>query len=253
MTDHLTRRRPAVNRRGLRGREGGDSTAVMIDLRREGPVFVLTMRDGENRFNADFVAAMHAKLDEVVRSPPPFALVTTGTEKFYSNGLDLSWMMAKGAEASRAFLQDTLSVIGRVLTLPCYTVAAVNGHAFGAGAQLAIAHDLRLMRIGRGYWCMPEVDMHLPLHPGMVAILQARAPRVAVHEAIVTGRRWAAEDADQAGIIDRAVPGEALLDLAIEAATAMAGKADPVLERLKRSLYPQVFEAISRSPDDLFS
>lgn len=224
----------------------------MIELRREGSVFVLTMRAGENRFNADFVAAMHAGLDEVVRSEPPFALVTVGSEKFYSNGLDLAWMTEHGPEAARAFLQDALALVARVLSLPCYTVAAVNGHAFGAGAQLAIAHDLRLMRIGRGYWCMPEVDMHLPLHPGMVAILQARAPRVAVHEAIVTGRRWAAEDADEAGIIDRAVPGEALLDVAIEAATAMAGKADPVLERLKRSLYPQVFEAIARTPDDLF-
>jgi len=225
----------------------------MIDLHREGSVFVLAMHDGENRFNADFVAAMHARLDEVVRSDPPFALVTTGAEKFYSNGLDLSAMMAQGPEGALAFLQDVLALIGRVLTLPCFTVAAVNGHAFGAGAQLAVAHDLRLMRIGRGYWCMPEADMRLPLHPGMVAILQARAPLPTVHEAIVTARRWTAEDAAQAGIVDRAVPNESLLEDAIEAAAAMAGKADPVLARLKRSLYGQVFEEIARVPDDLFS
>ena len=33
----------------------------------------------------------------------------------------------------------------------------------------------------------------------------------------------------------------------------MAGKADPVLARLKRSLYGQVFQEIARVPDDLFS
>ena len=63
----------------------------MIDLRREGEVFVLTLNDGENRFRDDSVAAWNAALDEVERADGPKALVTTGTGKFYSNGLDLDW------------------------------------------------------------------------------------------------------------------------------------------------------------------
>jgi enoyl-CoA hydratase/carnithine racemase len=225
----------------------------MIQLRREGPVAILTMGAGENRFNRAFVADVNARLDEVVGLDPPVALVSTGSEKFYSNGLDIAWMMEQGPEVSRTFLQDALALIGRILTLPCYTVAAVNGHAFGAGAQLAVAHDLRLMRTGRGYWCMPEIDMQVPLHPAMVAILQARVPLATVHEAIVTGRRWTAEDAVAAGIMDRAVGEEALLPAAIEAAAAMAAKASPSMGRLKQSLYPGVLEAIATVPDDLFS
>jgi enoyl-CoA hydratase/carnithine racemase len=225
----------------------------MIDLRREGAVAIITMNAGENRFAPEFVSAFGAALDEVVLDPPPVALVTTGTGKFYSNGLDLTWMMEHGPEEASSALQDVLALIGRVLTLPCYTVAAVNGHAFGAGAQLAVVHDHRLMRTGRGYWCMPEVDMQVPLHPGMVAILQARIPWPAVHETIVTGRRWSAEDALAAGIVDRALPEAALLPAALDAAAAMAGKASPVLGRLKRSLYPQVLEAIATVPDDLFA
>jgi enoyl-CoA hydratase/carnithine racemase len=225
----------------------------MIDLRRDGAVAILTMDAGENRFAPDFVHAFGAALDEVERSPAPVALVTTGTGKFYSNGLDVGWMMEHGPQESAANLQEVLALIGRVLTLPCYTVSAVNGHAFGAGAQLAVVHDLRIMRSGRGYWCMPEVDLQLPLHPGMVAILQARIPHTAVHEAIVTGRRWSAEDAATAGIVDRVVEEAALLPTALDAATAMAGKAAPVLARLKRSLYPQVLQAIAAMPDDLFA
>jgi enoyl-CoA hydratase/carnithine racemase len=225
----------------------------MIDVRREGAVAILTMDAGENRFAPEFLGAIGAALDEVERGPTPAALVTTGTGKFYSNGLDVTWMMEHGPQEASANLQQVLALIGRVLTLPCYTVAAVNGHAFGAGAQLAVVHDLRIMRSGRGYWCMPEVDLQLPLHPGMVAILQARIPHAAVHEAIVTGRRWSAEDAATAGIVDRVVEEAALLPTALDAATAMAGKASPVLARLKRSLYPQVLEAIARVPDDLFA
>ena len=50
----------------------------MLDLRREGAVFVLTMRCGENRFNRPFLDALNAALDEVERSSGPAALVTTG-------------------------------------------------------------------------------------------------------------------------------------------------------------------------------
>jgi enoyl-CoA hydratase/carnithine racemase len=225
----------------------------MIDLRRDGAVAILTMDAGENRFAPEFVAAFGAALDDLERGPAPMALVTIGTGKFYSNGLDVAWMMEHGPQAAARCLQDVLALIGRVLTLPCYTVAAVNGHAFGAGAQLAVVHDLRLMRSGRGYWCMPEVDMQLPLHPGMVAILQARVPHAAVHEAIVTGRRWSAEDAATAGIVDRALVEAALLPAALDAGAAMASKASPVLGRLKRSLYPRVLEALATVPDDLLS
>ena len=74
-----------------------------IDLRREGDVFVLTMNAGENRFNRPFLNELTAALDEVERSSGPAALVTTGgEEKFYSNGLDLTWLSGEGAsEAER--------------------------------------------------------------------------------------------------------------------------------------------------------
>ena len=64
----------------------------MIDLRRDGEVFVLEMQHAENRFRPDFVAAWNEALDEGEAAPGPRALVTTGSGKFYSNGLDLDWM-----------------------------------------------------------------------------------------------------------------------------------------------------------------
>ena len=61
-----------------------------IELRREGEVFVLSLDDGENRFRDDSIAAWNEALDEVEATEGPKALVTTGTGKFYSNGLDLT-------------------------------------------------------------------------------------------------------------------------------------------------------------------
>ena len=48
----------------------------MVELEREGDVFVLTMDDGENRWNTSFVRAFAEALDEVEASEGPAALVT---------------------------------------------------------------------------------------------------------------------------------------------------------------------------------
>ena len=98
---------------------------TLVDLRRDGDVFVLTMRAGENRFNRPFVNAFNEALDAVEASSPPAALVTTGEDKFYSNGLDLAWMAGDGQSEGGAFVNDVMRLLGRVLTLPVPTVAAM--------------------------------------------------------------------------------------------------------------------------------
>ena len=216
----------------------------MIDLSRDGEVFVLRMDAGENRFHPDFVRAWNHALDEVEKADGPKALVTIGSGKFYSNGLDLDWMLGEGKGQANQYLHSVLGVIGRVLVFPCYCVAALNGHAFGAGAQLAVAHDHRVMRSGRGYFCMPEIDMKVPLHPGMTAILQARLSKHAVHEVIITGRRYSAEDALARLIVDQALPEEQVLPRAVAQAASMASKAHPAMAALKRGLYEPVLRAM---------
>ena len=216
----------------------------MLELRREGPVFLLAWNDGENRFRDDSIAAWNAALDEVEAAPGPKALVTTGAGKFYSNGLDLDWAFREAKERVPEFILGVLAVLGRVLTLACPTVAAANGHAFGAGAQLLVAHDLRLLRADRGWFCMPEVDLRAPLHPGMTALLRARLPAQAAHEAITTGRRYGGPDARAAGIVEHALPEPELLPKALALAAELAPKAHPVMQRLKSDLYPHVLAAL---------
>ena len=218
----------------------------MIDLTREGEVFVLRMNAGENRFHPDFVRAWNHALDQVEQAEGPKALVTTGTGKFYSNGLDLDWMLTEGKGQAQEYLSSVLGIMGRVLVFPAITVAAMNGHAFGAGGQLALAHDYRVMRLERGYFCMPEIDMRAPLHPGMTAILQARLPRQSCHEVIATGKRYTAEEALVRRIVDHAAAEEEVLPKAVGIAAELAAKADPVLSVLKRGMYEGTLEALRR-------
>jgi Delta3-Delta2-enoyl-CoA isomerase len=206
-----------------------------VEVEVRGDVWVLHMGEGENRFNRESVAAIHAVLDRVEASEGPVALVTTGGGRFYSNGLDLDWLLA--GEDTEGFLDEVHRMFGRVLGLDCYTVAAVNGHAFAGGAMLAAVHDLVLMREDRGYWCLPEVDLGLPLTPEMYAALSARLPRPALADAILTGRRLTAPEAAHLGLVATAVSQSELLDRAVAEAAQWAGKDRGVIGRHKELLF----------------
>ena len=83
--------------------------------------------------------------------------MTSGERQDWCNGLDLEWM-AGLQEGAPAFLVRVQELLARVLELGVPSVAALQGHAFAAGAMLALAHDERVMRADRGFFCLPEVD-----------------------------------------------------------------------------------------------
>ncbi len=210
----------------------------MIDLRREGAVFVLTMNAGENRFNRQFVGAMDSALDEVERSTGAAALVTTGgSEKFYSNGLDLDWMMGDGKDQVQETLRAVFRMLARILGSPVPSVAAINGHAFAGGAMLAAAHDYRVMREDRGFFCLPEVDLGMPLAPGMAALLNAKIHPHVLRDLLLSGRRIGGGEALALNVVDEVAPGERVLARAIERAASLAGKDRGAYAALKRSMW----------------
>jgi enoyl-CoA hydratase/carnithine racemase len=207
----------------------------MLDTRKVDGVTVLTMDSGENRFNADSVAALDEAVAAAAVTGTP--LVLTGAGRFFSNGLDLDWMGSAGAEAAGAAMRRLSGLLARLLAYPGATVAAVNGHAFGAGAILAAAADDRVMRADRGYFCFPEVDLGMAMSPGFDAVLQARYPRQVLLRALVSGRRHGGDEAVAAGLVDEAVPDDRLLPAAVARAAALADKDGAAVGRLKAGLY----------------
>ncbi len=215
----------------------------MASLRRDGDVFVLDLGDTENRFNGDAMAELSALLDEVENAEGPRSLVTTATGKYWSNGLDLDWMMAD-PERAGPLIASVHGMLARVLSMPVITVAAITGHCFAAGAMLSMAHDVGVMRADRGYWCLPEVDLGLPFTPGMNALLVARLPRRTAHESMTTGRRYTGPEAREAGIIDATASVDAVLSAAIERAAPLAAKATPALGEIKSRMYADALVAL---------
>jgi enoyl-CoA hydratase/carnithine racemase len=207
----------------------------MVNLEPQGDVWVLRMDDGENRFNRESIDALHAALDRVESVEGPCALVTTGAGKFYSNGLDLDWLLS--GVPTDGFLDDVHRLFGRVLGFPAYTVAAVNGHAFAGGAMLARAHDAVVMREDRGYWCLPEVDLGLPLTPAMFATVATNVPAATMAEASLTGRRYSGPEAVAAGIASEVAAEDDVLARAVALAATMAARNREVIRAHKALLH----------------
>lgn len=179
----------------------------------------------DNVFSREFLDELEGCLDELENASGPAALVTTGAGKFYSNGLDVEY--AWGTEGALApYIDRVHEVFARFIELPMTTVAAINGHAFGAGAMLTLCHDVRLMRDDRGFWCLPEVARSMPFPPGMHSLVSSALPPQTSRLAMFTSHRFGAKDAQAAGIVDGVATESALVDECVKraaAATALAG------------------------------
>ncbi|MEZ0053671.1 enoyl-CoA hydratase/carnithine racemase [Mycobacterium sp. MAA66] len=215
---------------------------MTINLTYQENIAILNLGDDENRFSLGFLDDINAVLDDVQANAQ--GLVTTGAGKFYSNGLDLDWLMAHG-DQMQWYVGRVHALFSRVLTLPIPTAAAVNGHAFGAGAMLAMAHDYRTMRADRGFFCFPEVDIHIPFTRGMAALIQSKLTPQAAIASMTTGRRFGGDDAARYGLADAAAAEDAVVADAIAMLIPLVGKDSGTLGAIKATMFASAVEALA--------
>lgn len=207
----------------------------MPSMHLENSVAIVNLGEGENRFSLSWMQQFNRTLDELETSNVT-ALVTTGSGKFYSNGLDVA--EAEGpVELEPDYVHLVHQLLRRILCLPLPTVAALNGHAFGAGALLAMAHDYRTMRSERGFFCFPEVNIGIPFTLGMASMVQSKLTPAQARDAMLTGRRSTAEQAFDGGLVDLVVPKEQLLQASADLATAHLPAHPQTLGTVKSTLY----------------
>jgi enoyl-CoA hydratase/carnithine racemase len=218
---------------------------MAISLTYEEKIAILDLGDDENRFSPGFLDEFDAQINEVLGAGAQ-GLVTTGGGKFYTNGLDLDWLAAHG-DQTQWYVGRVQSMLARVLTLPVPTAAAVVGHAFGAGAMLALAHDFRVMRADRGFFCLPEVDIRIPFTPGMAALIQAKLTPQAAVASMTTGRRFGGDDAQRFGLVDAVAPEGAVTPAAVDLLRPLDGKDPGTLGAIKQTMFGPAADALTAS------
>lgn len=228
-----------------------------IGRERRGAVGLLTMNyEGENRLSPDFLVEMVEVLDEVEQDDEVRALVVTGGEpKFFCNGLDLEWILAHvtDRDAILRYLASVNALFRRWTLFPKPTVAALNGHTFAAGLFLAAHMDFRLMREDRGWICIPEVDINLPLFPGMIAICRATMSEAGFRRMYYTGARLTGPQAVEIGFVERALSREDLLPACVELAERLAEKRTATYAEMKRRLRGEIARIIDEEDPEHFA
>jgi enoyl-CoA hydratase/carnithine racemase len=216
---------------------------MAINLTYEEKIAILDLGDDENRFSPGFLDEIDAHLDDIVGGGAQ-GLVTTGGGKFYSNGLDLDWLAANG-DQTQWYVGRVQAMLARILTLPVPTAAAIVGHAFGAGAMLALAHDFRVMRADRGFFCFPEADIRIPFTPGMAALIQSKLTAQAAVASMTTGRRFGGDDAASLGIVDSVAGEGAVTSAAVEVLRPLGTKDPGTLGAIKQTMFGPAVHALT--------
>lgn len=163
------------------------------------------------------------------------AVVLTGRGKAFAAGADIAAMAEFEPAAASEFSRLGNRIFQSLEEHPAIFIAAVNGYALGGGCELALACDLRLAST-RAVFSQPEIG--LGIIPGFGGT--QRLPRLIgparAKEWILTGGRYSAEEALEAGLVSRVVEPEELLPAAQALAEKIAAKSGPILALAKQAV-----------------
>ncbi len=203
----------------------------------QGSVATLTLNRPEKRnsLTPDLLQKLRDSLDGLAGRDDIRAVVLTGTgEKAFSSGFDVASLPAR-IEEEDAEEPDTnpleVAVQG-IVRYPYPVIAMINGHAFGAGCELALSCDLRVaaddIRMG-----LPPAKLGLiyPLN-GMLRIVQ-RSGLQAARELFFTGRILEPARIRELRLVDYQIPRQTLPEFTAALAEEIAGNAPLSLKGTK--------------------
>lgn len=214
-----------------------------LSLENKDGVLVLSMPD-EGKFNATHLAAFNDALDKVELDQQILGLIITGRGKNFSQGLDLDYLSAMPAEAVGGFVDQCMLMVGRVLSLPVPSCAAVNGHAFGLGAMLMLACDFKVMREDRGFFCLPEINLNMTLPASMNALLAGKLQGALLRDALLGGVRIGGVEAAERALVDRVCAEENLINESFALMEPLVGKHRDTFASLKRGINKDILAVI---------
>ena len=195
----------------------------------------LNRPDKHNAMNAAMFqelgdAAQDAADDDEVR-----AVLVRGEGQSFCAGIDLSAFgeqLSQPPEETREFIGVAQRPFAILASMTKPTIAAVQGHALGAGCQLALACDLRVAAEGTSFGILELNFGIIPDLGGNARLSQLVGPARA-KELIWTSARFDAAEAERWGVINRVVAADELQQAALALAREVAGRAPLPVRHVK--------------------
>src|SRR5688572_30314441 len=156
-----------------------------------------------NSLSRAVMEELNAQLDALHASPPKALIITSAKKSGFVAGADIKEFIGiQSPDEAYAMIRQGQQVLDRLESLPCVTVAAINGFALGGGLELALACRYRVVAddpsITLGF---PEVM--LGVHPGLGGTVRAvrLAGPIAAMDLMLTGKTLRPKKALQLGLI----------------------------------------------------
>lgn len=161
--------------------------------------------DNPSKLNAltpDMLAALESHCAELERNSAVRAVILTAEgERAFCAGADINaWSGLPPAEFARHWVRDGHRIFDRLARLSKPTVAAISGHAFGGGLELASACDIRVMGPGATL-SLPEASVGIVPGWSGTQRLARLLPEPVIKEMILFGRRVSADRALALGYV----------------------------------------------------
>jgi enoyl-CoA hydratase len=224
------------------------SAFTTLRLRRVGAVLRVTIDHPTSALNA-VDEALHSDLTALFaglrRETEARAVLLTGRGKAFSAGGDFQWFpQLREPGRMEALRRDAKQLVWDLLDVEVPIVAAVNGHAMGLGASIALLSDVILMAdtatIGD-----PHVRVGLVAGDGGVAIWPLAVGPARAKEYLLTGDPLTAVEAERIGLVNRVVPAAALDAEAMALATRLAAGAPLAIRYTKLAVNKLVKDALN--------
>ena len=180
---------------------------------------VLTVRlnrpDAMNAINAGLHTELSTVFADIAADRSVLAVVLTGEGRGFCGGGDLAWFRDITAEQLDALFFEARKIIIDLLELPQPLIAAVNGHAAGLGATLALFCDV-IFVAEQARIADPHVRVGVAAGDGGAVIWAQRIGLAKAKEYLLTGDLLTAQKAAEIGLINHCVPLDEL-DAAVDA------------------------------------
>jgi enoyl-CoA hydratase/carnithine racemase len=230
-----------------------DSLPVCMDVAADG-VATLTLNRPEqlNAFNLEMIAAWRAALEAAESDDRVKVVVVTGAGRAFCAGGDFEEMVkfsAMDALERKNFLYRNVHRIPLALErMDKPVLAAINGAARGAGLDMALMCDIRLMAQSA---TLAESYINIGLIAGDAGswFLPRLIGTARALELFWTGRVVGAEEAERIGMVNRSVPDAELLPAAYELARTIAAKPTQAVRFFRRAVYQSQTMALAAHLD----
>src|SRR5438094_8491873 len=175
-----------------------------------------------NALSPALIAELGQALSELEANQEIRAVVLTGGPKVFAAGADIGDMAQR--TAAEQLTRDMTGAWTPIANFTKPLIAAVNGYALGGGCELALMCDL-IVAGDSARFGQPEIDLGIIPGAGGTQRWPRTVGKYVAMEVNLGGAPITAQRAYQLGLVNRVVPSEVTVRVAIETARSLGAKA----------------------------